>query len=244
MMGVVVNQLGIEDPYVAANGAMVLSPKTGELQKAAPISRGRVQSLLALAGEMNLDLSAMGYKACYFVSKDVCMQRFLSYNQREIEAGRKATVVCQVVLPRQELPEPIYKMLICEQDPEKLEILRRMLGAMEDLCVTSSGRNLVDISVAGVDKGVGVRQLRELLGVEKKDVWVFGDYDNDLPMFEQAGVGIAMGNGREMLKREARLVAPPNSQQGVAQILKKYILEGRPLPKKGVGFESRKTRIG
>ena len=45
-------------------------------------------------------------------------------------------------------------------------------------------------------------------------------------MIEAAGVGVVMDNARDEIKAHADLIAPSNQDEGVAQIIEKYVLEG------------------
>ena len=47
--------------------------------------------------------------------------------------------------------------------------------------------------------------LAEILGVEKDEIIVFGDADNDREMFEQAGCSVAMANGLRRDESDGRL---------------------------------------
>lgn len=67
-------------------------------------------------------------------------------------------------------------------------------------------------------KSNGIRFIRERYGFER--VVAFGDNLNDLPMFEQADVKIAVGNAREEVKTAADIVIGTNDRDGVAEWLK------------------------
>ena len=56
-----------------------------------------------------------------------------------------------------------------------------------------------------------------LLGIDPADSMAFGDYLNDLKMVEAAGHGYCMENGHPDLKRAARHIAPPNTEDGVVR---------------------------
>lgn len=51
-----------------------------------------------------------------------------------------------------------------------------------------------DIIPAGVDKGAGLRELCRMLDFSPDDTVAVGDHDNDLPMFEAAGLSIGIGD--------------------------------------------------
>lgn len=75
-----------------------------------------------------------------------------------------------------------------------------------------------------VDKGSGVRHLLSLLNMERKDVACIGDGANDIPMFEACGLGIAMGNGEEILKQSADHIVSSIDEDGFAEAAD-YILQ-------------------
>ena len=52
-----------------------------------------------------------------------------------------------------------------------------------------------------------------------------GDGENDIPMIEYAGLGIAMGNAVDSLKVKADYITSTNVQDGVAEALEKFIIE-------------------
>lgn len=83
-----------------------------------------------------------------------------------------------------------------------------------------SGRNWVDLMSAGVDKGEAVRALQRDMGIGREQTVAFGDFPNDLGMVRAAGESFAMANGHPEVIAAARHVAPPNSEEGVIQVLK------------------------
>ena len=53
-------------------------------------------------------------------------------------------------------------------------------------------------------------------GISQKDTVAFGDGPNDFDMIEYAGIGVAMGNAVEALKRRADFVTKGIDEDGVA----------------------------
>ena len=51
-----------------------------------------------------------------------------------------------------------------------------------------------------------------------------GDSNNDYPMIEYAGFGVAMGNASERVKGIAQAVTAHNNAHGVAEAIEKYVL--------------------
>jgi Cof subfamily protein (haloacid dehalogenase superfamily) len=83
----------------------------------------------------------------------------------------------------------------------------------------------LDVTHPMANKGVGVVRLAALLGVPMSEVVVIGDGHNDLGMFAQSGLSIAMGNAPADVRQKARFVTAPNEQDGFAEAVRKYILD-------------------
>ncbi|MDD3411738.1 MAG: HAD-IIB family hydrolase, partial [Eubacteriales bacterium] len=106
----------------------------------------------------------------------------------------------------------------------RIEELRARLSALNGLDVTSSWENNLELMPAGVGKGPAVSELAQRLGIKREQVMCLGDYDNDLSMIEYAGVGVAMENGSDRVKRAAAWIAPSNQECGVAQAIRRFAL--------------------
>jgi len=83
----------------------------------------------------------------------------------------------------------------------------------------------VTITAAGVDKGSSLRLVCEHLGVALEEAMGMGDAAPDVPMFQVAGLGVAMGNASEDVKAKADAVAPSNTEAGVAWAIRRFVLE-------------------
>ncbi|KAF4658178.1 hypothetical protein FOZ61_005811 [Perkinsus olseni] len=81
-----------------------------------------------------------------------------------------------------------------------------------------------DVVPAGVNKGLGVRVLKENQGYER--VACIGDALNDLEMLQEADVPVAMGNALPEIKKIASLEVNPNSNSelpGVADLVDRIL---------------------
>ena len=81
---------------------------------------------------------------------------------------------------------------------------------------------MLEIMPQGVDKGWGLAQLTQYLGLKPANVIAFGDEHNDLDMFDFAGVSVAMANGQNVVKNHADYVTASNDDDGVVKALKHF----------------------
>jgi hypothetical protein len=83
--------------------------------------------------------------------------------------------------------------------------------------------SILDLLPAGVSKGWALERLAARLGVDRKETMAIGDNWNDVDMLEWAGQAVMMGNAapglRTLAKTRGWKQAPPNDQDGVAQVL-------------------------
>jgi Cof subfamily protein (haloacid dehalogenase superfamily) len=76
------------------------------------------------------------------------------------------------------------------------------------------------------NKGLGLLALAKLVGVPPSEIAVIGDGGNDVTMFEQAGLSIAMGNAQPGVKEKADFVTASNGEDGFALAVERFILGG------------------
>jgi Cof subfamily protein (haloacid dehalogenase superfamily) len=71
----------------------------------------------------------------------------------------------------------------------------------------------------------GVEVLAKKLGISRKEIIACGDGYNDYPLLMAAGLKVAMGNAIDDLKAIADYIAPTVQEDGVVDVIEKYILE-------------------
>lgn len=82
--------------------------------------------------------------------------------------------------------------------------------------------HIIEIIRKGMNKGVAVSRLAKYYDIEPENVIAFGDQFNDLEMLDFAGVGVAMENAIDPLKKIATHQTKKNTENGVALFLEDY----------------------
>ena len=90
--------------------------------------------------------------------------------------------------------------------------------------IAYSHMRLLQVVHAEADKAAGVKRVAEHYGIPKERVMAIGDAPNDLPMIKWAGLGVAMHNAWDEVKKNAQLTVPSNDNDGVATALERYVL--------------------
>lgn len=109
-----------------------------------------------------------------------------------------------------------------EDDELRHKLLLRLqdMGGLE---ITNSSPHNLEINPLGVNKAAGILEVCKLLGLDMSQVIAVGDSLNDLAAIQQAGLGVAMGNAQETVKEEADAVVASNNNDGIAEVIQKYI---------------------
>jgi Cof subfamily protein (haloacid dehalogenase superfamily) len=118
------------------------------------------------------------------------------------------------------------KFIIVLSDDEATEPLIEELGAIfaGRMRFVRSYPRFVEGIPLDVSKGHALALLADHLGLPLEETIGIGDNDNDLELVEQAGLGVAMGNASPALKAAADYIAPPVENEGVVEIIERFIL--------------------
>ncbi len=76
------------------------------------------------------------------------------------------------------------------------------------------GNHWLEVQTAGISKGNALRKAMELEHLTQENVVAIGDGENDISMLEAAGIGIAMGNAMQKVKKIADEITLTCEQDG------------------------------
>jgi hypothetical protein len=93
-------------------------------------------------------------------------------------------------------------------EPADLSRVALADAASPPIQVVRTNARILEFMPADVSKGSALATLALHLGIEPSAAVVFGDGENDIPMFEWAGVSVAMPRGWPLARARAKLVAP------------------------------------
>ena len=79
-----------------------------------------------------------------------------------------------------------------------------------------------DIISKTTGKVWGIQEYCKLMGIQQEETMAFGDGDNDIEMLEYVGIGVAMGNANEDVKKEADYVTDSVDEDGILHALEYY----------------------
>lgn len=118
----------------------------------------------------------------------------------------------------QELEDSFYKLLVhgkrdfCD---EELDFVKNTLG--ESYTAARSWSRGIEIQNSEIHKGVAARRIATLAGAER--LICVGDYENDIPMIEEADVGYAVANAHPSVKAIADKITVEAKEGAIAAII-------------------------
>ncbi len=95
--------------------------------------------------------------------------------------------------------------------------MRKAIGAQATAVRSQSF--YLDVTPPGCDKGTFVQAMAKRMGISTDAVATIGDMENDLAMFRNSGVSIAMGNATDDVKKQATHVTTSNEDEGFARAI-------------------------
>ena len=82
----------------------------------------------------------------------------------------------------------------------------------------------LDVTNPKANKGEVVRWLARTMNIDPKEIATIGDMPNDVLMFKQSGLSIAMANASEEVQNQATYVTDSNEDEGFAKAIEGFIL--------------------
>ncbi|ADL11847.1 Cof-type HAD-IIB family hydrolase [Acetohalobium arabaticum] len=211
-------QLELDLPLITYNGALIKETISDKVIDHQPVSVELAQKIGFLADREDWHLNIYLDDKLYVTKLGPEIKRY------EEIAGIESILVEEEITDF--LVQPPTKLLIIGPNPEQTdEILTKVSDEFEtDLNITQSKSTFVEIMQQNVSKGVALKRLAEKFEIKKNEVIAIGDSLNDLEMIEYAGLGVAVANGADELKRRADYVTETNEEDGVAGVIDKFIL--------------------
>jgi Cof subfamily protein (haloacid dehalogenase superfamily) len=206
--------LALNSPFAAFNGALLITAD-GEVKGRSVISASITARIKRVAHEYGLGVWAYDEVEWWAPWRDAFVDReehtsgfspkIDGYDERIKGEFNKLTVVGK--------PE-----LVAEAE-------KRILTEMgSEVSASRSKPRFLDVTAYGIHKGTVVIRLAEVFKVSTEQVAVIGDGPNDVEMFHQAGMSIAMGQGVDEVILAASYITSSNDSDGWSRGIEKYVL--------------------
>lgn len=210
-----------DSPLIAENGSLVV--QGGEEIHSDTISAEDAGAAIATTR----DLTGAGYdvgavvacKRCAYIERTdpaFLAQVKLYYEALEI-VGDLMTVPLDEVL----------KVAVFDFDDVEDGSSQALTAAVPDVQTVVSGLHWTDMMSPQASKGRALAVLQARLGILPEQTAVFGDYLNDLDLYDHADLGFAMRDAHPGIHAAAAYMAPANTEDGVLRTVIELLKRSR-----------------
>ncbi len=235
----IAKKLRVNAPMIANDGAQIQDVFTGRVVSFTPIKR---ETCLKVAGILknypSVEVQFFSKNRKIYIGKNFKINQLKKYFRR-----KRFSIMGFVNYLRDFVLGPVVQVeaidnigsmleddvakVVVSGDPSQIQRLKIQLQEElhDKITITSAIQNYIDILEKGVSKARGLHILAEELGIKRDEIVAVGDNFNDIDMIKYAGLGVAMGNAPEEVKRAARQVISNNDGDGIAMLIKSIIYE-------------------
>lgn len=206
--------------YIAENGAIVME---NEQQKfIQPMDPTQVKDLIRkvknLGGRKYIVLC--GRESAYIESTaSEFMDPFLKHYE-------KYKVVDNLMQVKDDI---FLKVTICDLDGAEENSWPHVKDMRDHLQVKLSGKIWIDFNHIEAQKGNALVAIQKLHHISKEETMAFGDYLNDIELFDHAAIGYAVANAHPDVKKAAEFTTKSNDENGVEVVLEELLYSLKPI---------------
>jgi len=216
----IVNTLFEKDlPFIVFNGAAAYMGKSRRLlfEKFLDFELAREAYVL---GEKHDAAQVIWTGPRLWVSR-ICKE---TLRYQELSSGLEMTVVTDFDAIKNEV-KGVSKVLWI-MAPEKITQLRPEISAHfgERLNCVSSMSHFLEFVSRKAGKGAALKDIGKIFDINRSDMIAVGDSYNDISMLEYAGFSVAVDNAHDEIKAVCDHVTLSNNDDGVAEVIEKYLL--------------------
>lgn len=196
------------DGIVSANGACCISGE-GKLIRCNAVCSDDLYRLAEYNKEHDFPIAFASEKDVFITSTNEASDKvFKLLNVRPIEIRSIEESLNKQIIQ-------IIAFFTKEQEPEIMaEVLRN--------CDAHRWHpDFADVIAKGNSKSTGIDAMLDYYGINLDESMAFGDGGNDISMLKHAGIGVAMGNASDEVKKYADIVTASVDEDGIAQMLKR-----------------------
>ncbi|MFA2563616.1 MULTISPECIES: Cof-type HAD-IIB family hydrolase [Bacillus] len=201
-------ELGIHT-IISANGAHIKCRET-------------VLHKSVLSSEIVHDISEFaelhGHGVSYF-TEGFTMNGIASDNERVMQALSETLNLGEYPEKSKDLSEEIYCLCLYADEIESQKFIEKYPMLTFD---RFHGYVINVLEDNKVSKLTAIQKVLDHLNICKSEAIAFGDGGNDIEMLQYVGLGIAMGNGGEVLKTKADFVTKKASEGGILFALENF----------------------
>lgn len=151
--------------------------------------------------------------------------RYRNYKYLDRSYNEKNDIDIDIV---DDIKNDIYQIVLLSNNIQNYnccidELRKESELKISNIGIGNNGIIFSDINLKHSSKGTAIKELCKLFNFKKKNIICFGDSMNDIDMFYNCGIKVAMKNSIQELKQNADYITEySNNEDGVAKFLEDY----------------------
>lgn len=196
----ITKHINLSSPCIVDGGAQIIDPKTDKVLWEQPFNNDDLEIIFNTAKK---------YK---------CKVEFSDGDSHELTEETK-------------IPEKIFNVFFGKLSEYQSRKLIENLSHISTISIHQipswrGGTPTIMVNHAEATKQHGIFEVAKILGIDTREIIGVGDGYNDFPLLMACGLKVAMGNAVPELKEIADYIAPTVDEDGVADVIEKFILSG------------------
>lgn len=212
----ITRRLEVDIPVITYNGAMIITATGKKVIYNCTMREEDVLLVERLGRERNTTIAIWSDNQLYVNRQD---ERAAKYSQL---SGTQPKLYSDV---RELIGKGINKLLWYDEI-ERINTFEREMHDKVGKSVNfhTSQPFFLEFVDINASKAIALEKLGEFYGINREEMIAVGDGFNDLSMISYAGLGVAMENAPEEIKKQADFVTLSNEENGVAYLIERFIL--------------------
>ncbi|NRT16910.1 hypothetical protein HNP99_003284 [Flavobacterium sp. 28A] len=209
-------ELGLDNSYmISYNGAVITDLKEDKVIFEQMLTKEQIHELYDYSVKSKTDI--ITYLDGKVVSETDSKYIDIELNITGLEHNKVTSF-------KETVQTAAVKCILLEEPSYLVEVEKDLKRAMPHLSVSMSKPFFLEVAQHGIDKAASIKIIAQKLGILQSEIIAVGNAGNDLTMIEYAGLGVWVANVTPELKDKADVIVASNNDHGVAEVIKRFIL--------------------
>lgn len=195
----IMHALSLNGPCIVSGGSQIVDIKTEKILWERPIATAEVDAIYERLQKLGVESL---FQKSNTLGKDVASSYVQNAEATSISIQAKPEIIEEAVKSLRDINDIVF---------------HRMPGWEKD-------KIWLQISHSEATKQHGIFECAKILKINTHEIIGVGDGGNDFPLLMACGLKVAMGNAVDELKEIADYVAPTVDNDGVADVIEKFVL--------------------
>jgi Cof subfamily protein (haloacid dehalogenase superfamily) len=211
------SRLEVDTPLICSNGALVKRPTDGHELVHLHVDHALAREVTTLGDERGWEMfTTIGDTTYMQMRPGIIPERLpggLKIAERHSDHVDGGAPTCVLVFGHEAVDEIADRFVPAYEGRARISINR-----------PTNSAHYVILTHPEADKARALEIVLKELDIPPAYTIAMGDSESDIGMFRLTGLGIAMRNSPDEVRREALHVAPSNDEDGVAWAIRKFLL--------------------